>query len=152
MTLLIVLGIMLVVWVLLSCFVWWERERWKGYRRLYKGEITTNFNAIPFARNSRRFISKKWKEVKPKSGIDKEIAEEEKEIAEFERQKEKIDELAELKRRKEILFDEVHSGANADCQWCGSEDCLESAYTVDDISQYYCTSCHRWLYDGSSKA
>ena len=87
---------------------------------------------------------------RPKSGIDKEIAEEEKEIAELERQKEKIDRLAELKSRKERLFDEVHSGKNADCQWCGEDDCLEPAYTVDGIAQYYCTSCHRWLYDGSS--
>lgn len=51
---------------------------------------------------------------KPKTGIDKEIADEEKEIEELERQKEKIDTLAELKRRKERLFDEVqnreHSG------------------------------------------
>ena len=150
MTLLIVVGIMLVVWVLLSCFVWWEREDWKGYGRLYKGEITTNFNAIPFARNSRRFISKKWKEVKPKSGIDKEIAEEEKEIAELERQKEKMGRLAELKRRKERLFSDVRGTESWGCKWCGSDDCLKPAYTVDGIAQYYCTSCHRWLNDGSS--
>ena len=87
---------------------------------------------------------------RPKSGIDKEIAEEEKEIAELERQKEKIDTLANLKRRKERLFEEVRGGTNADCQWCGADDCLQPAYTVDGISQYYCTSCHRWLYDGSS--
>lgn len=86
---------------------------------------------------------------RPKSGIDKEIADEEKEIAELERQKEKIDTLESLKRRKERLFDEVHSGTNADCQWCGVDDCLQPAYTVDGIAQYYCTSCHRWLYDGS---
>ena len=87
---------------------------------------------------------------KPKSPIDKEIAEEEKEVAELERQKEKIDTLANLKRRKERLFEEVHSGTNADCKWCGSDDCLKPAYTVDGIAQYYCTSCHRWLNDGSS--
>lgn len=107
MTLLIVLGIMLVVWVLLSWFVWWNREDYKGYGSLYKGEITTNFNAIPFARNSRKFISKKWQEVKPKSAIDKEIAEEEKEIAELERQKEKINQLHSLKRRKAELFEQI---------------------------------------------
>src|SRR5699024_6058995 len=150
MTLLIVIGIVLVLCVLLSWFAWWNREDYKGYRSLYKGEITTNFNAIPFARNSRKFISKKWQDVKPKSGIDKEIADEEKEIDELERQKEKIEKLAELKRRKERLFEEVHSGTNADCQWCGSDDCLKPAYTVDGIAQYYCTSCHRWLKDGSS--
>ena len=44
---------------------------------------------------------------RPKSGIDKEIAEEEKEIAELERQKEKIDKLRSLKRRKEELFEQV---------------------------------------------
>ena len=44
---------------------------------------------------------------RPKSGIDKEIAEEEKEIAELERQKEKIEKLKNLKRRKEKLFEEV---------------------------------------------
>lgn len=36
------------------------------------------------------------------------------------------------------------------CQWCGEDDCLKPAYTVDGIAQYYCTSCHRWLNDGSS--
>lgn len=87
---------------------------------------------------------------RPKTGIDKEIAEEEKEISELERQKEKMETLEELKRRKERLFNEVHSGTNADCQWCGEDDCLKPAYTVDGIAQYYCTSCHRWLYDGSS--
>lgn len=104
MTLLIVVGIMLVVWVLLSWLAWSNREE---YKSLYKGEITTNFNAIPFARNSRIFISKKWQEVKPKSGIDKEIAEEEKEIAELERQKEKINQLHRLKRRKEELIEQI---------------------------------------------
>jgi len=61
---------------------------------------------------------------KPKSGIDKEIAEEEKEIAELERQKEKIDELAELKRRKERLFKDVHEETSSDnwiCPQCRRE-------------------------------
>ena len=91
-----------------------------------------------------------WKlffSVKPKTGIDKEIAEEEKEIAELERQKEKMETLEELKRRKERLFEEVRGETNMDCQWCGADDCLQPAYTVDGISQYYCTSCHRWLYE-----
>ena len=44
---------------------------------------------------------------RPKSGIDKEIEEEEKEIAELERQKEKIDKLNSLKRRKKELFEQV---------------------------------------------
>ena len=58
-----------------------------------------------FAESIERFFKKDWK---PKSGIDKEIAEEEKEIDELERQKEKIETLEELKRRKENLFKEVH--------------------------------------------
>ena len=108
MDLLIAVGIILVVWVLLSWLAWSHREDYKGYPGLYKGEITTNFNAIPFARNSRKFISKKWRELKPKSGIDKEIAEEEKEIAELEKHKEKMNKLAKLKKRKAELFNEVH--------------------------------------------
>ena len=45
--------------------------------------------------------------IRPKSGIDKEIEEEENEIAELERQKEKIEKLNNLKRRKEKLFEQV---------------------------------------------
>ena len=58
---------------------------------------------------------------RPKSGIDKEIAEEEKEIAELERQKEKIDTLANLKRRKERLFSDVHGMESWECTACGDE-------------------------------
>lgn len=52
---------------------------------------------------------------KPKTGIDKEIAEGEKEIAELEKYKKKMDKLTELKQRKDELFSEVngtkeHSG------------------------------------------
>lgn len=114
--------------------------RWNFFKWIISGTSTLRDSIVTVAT---------WK---PKSDIDKEIAEEEKEIAELERQKAKIDELAELKRRKEILFDEVHSETNADCRWCGADDCLQSAYTVDGIAQYYCTSCHRWLYDGSGMA
>lgn len=129
MDLLIVVGIILVLWVLLSWLAWSHREDYKGYPGLYKGEITTNFNAIPFARNSRKIISKKWQEVKPKSGIDKEISEEEKEIAELESQKEKIDTLAELKRRKERLFKEVHEGV----EW------------TDEDESYHCYRCDSFI-------
>lgn len=131
------------------------------YKMGYEGSLTSaldeprtksNWNAIALFVNIRDGELKLPEIPKRKSGIDKEIAEEEKEIAELERQKEKIDELAELKRRKERLFNEVHSGTNADCQWCGEDDCLKPAYTVDGIAQYYCTSCHRWLNDGSSKS
>ena len=137
------------VWILVSLFFY--KMGYEGYytSTLDEPRTKTNWNAIALFVNIR---NGELKLPKRKSSIDKEIAEEEKEIAELEQQKEKIDRLAELKYRKEKLFKEVHSGANADCQWCGSEDCLESAYTVDGISQYYCTSCHRWLYDGSSKA
>ena len=45
---------------------------------------------------------------KHKTGIDKEIEEEEKEIAELERLQEGIDTLANLKRRKERLLKDVH--------------------------------------------
>lgn len=44
---------------------------------------------------------------RPKTGIDKEIAEEEKEISELEKQKEKINKLHRLKRRKEELFEQI---------------------------------------------
>lgn len=145
MTLLIVIGIVLVLWVLLSWFAWRDREDYKGYGRLYKGEITTNFNAIPFARNSRKFISKKWQDVKPKSGIDKEIAEEEKEITELERQREKIEKLKNLKRRKERLFEEVHENGFSEeythCKWCCGENTLKAALTRDGISYHICTLC-----------
>src|SRR5699024_10303234 len=59
------------------------------------------------------YIKKMWNTFiaaatwKPKTGIDKEIAEEEKEIAELERQKEKMAKLKNLKRRKARLFEEV---------------------------------------------
>lgn len=51
------------------------------------------------------FFKRDWK---PKSGIDKEIADEEKEIAELERHKEKMDELEKLKKRRDRLFKDVH--------------------------------------------
>ena len=61
---------------------------------------------------------------RPKTGIDKEIAEEEKEIAELERQKEKMETLEELKRRKERLFKDVHEETSSDnwiCPQCRRE-------------------------------
>ena len=66
---------------------------------------------------------------RPKSGIDKEIAEEEKEIAELERQKEKMDRLAELKLRKERLFEEAHEGD----EW------------TDEDESYHCYRCDRFI-------
>lgn len=58
---------------------------------------------------------------KHKTGIDKEIEEKEKEIAKWERQKEKIDRLAELKRREERLFKDVHGMESWECTACGDE-------------------------------
>lgn len=55
-------------------------------------------------------IKKLWEvfiSTKPKTGIDKEISEEEKEIEYLEKQKEKINKLHRLKRRKEELFEQV---------------------------------------------
>ena len=57
-----------------------------------------------FRKSVEEFLKKDWK---PKTGIDKEIAEEEKEIAELERQIEKIDKLNGLRLRKEKLFKQV---------------------------------------------
>lgn len=71
-----------------------------------------------FAGSIESFFKRDWK---PKSGIDKEIAEEEKEIAELERQKEKMDRLEELRRRKERLFEEIHEGELWKCTFCGDE-------------------------------
>ena len=48
-----------------------------------------------------------------KSGIDKEIEDEEKEIVELERHKEKMEKLKKLKRRKEKLFEQIEEEA----QW-----------------------------------
>lgn len=73
------------------------------------------------------YIKKMWNTFiaaatwRPKSGIDKEIEEEEKEIAELERQKEKIDTLANLRRRKERLFSDVHRAEFWECTACGDE-------------------------------
>ena len=139
-------------WLITSFATFDPEYKSKIHHRYSEPRTKTNWNAIALILNVYDYIiSVNWKDIfYPKSGIDKEIAEEEKEIAELERQKEKIETLSELKRRKERLFDEVHSKTNVDCQWCGADDCLEPAYTVDGIAQYYCTSCHRWLYDGSS--
>lgn len=58
---------------------------------------------------------------KHKTGIDKEIEEEEKEIAELERLKRGIDTLANLKRRRERLFSDVHGMESWECTACGDE-------------------------------
>lgn len=141
-------------WVIISFVTFSTGYKSKVHHRYNEPRTKTNWNLIALILNVYDYIiGVNWKKIfYPTTSIDKEIAEEEKEIAELERQKKKIDELAELKHRKERLFDEVHSRTNADCQWCGADDCLQPAYTIDGISQYYCTSCHRWLYDGSGTA
>lgn len=154
-----VILILLSLWVVPSS-IFYTPKKYRNISlkesRVLRERTMTNYNFWALLFNIRDghfsgkiegFFKRDWK---PKTGIDKEIAEEEKEIAELERQKEKIETLSELKRRKERLFKEVNSGTNPDCQWCGSDDCLKLAYTVDGIAQYYCTSCHRWLNDGSS--
>ena len=116
------------LWVVLSAILYNSRRY--EYNSIKEGRIlrertmtNCNFWALlfnikdgHFAESIERFFKKDWK---PKSGIDKEIAEEEKEIAELERQKEKMDRLAELKRRKERLFEEVHEEQLWECTSCG---------------------------------
>ena len=76
----------------------------------YDKEIMEDWNYLKWIAYG---VSATWSLIKsiygyrPKSPIDKEIAEEEKEIAELERQKEKIDTLEELKRRKAELFEQI---------------------------------------------
>ena len=92
-------------------------EDWNYFKWMAYGVSTTFTSLVSVAT---------WR---PKSGIDKEIAEEEKEIAELERQKEKINTLAELKRRKERLFDEVHEGG----EW------------TDEDESYHCYRCDSFI-------
>lgn len=97
-----------------------------GYKGSFSSHLDeprtkTNWNAIALFLNIR---DGELKLPKRKTGIDKEIADEEKEIAELERQKEKIDELAELKRRKERLFKDVHEETSSEywiCPQCRRE-------------------------------
>lgn len=139
-------------WLIISFVTFSPEYKSKVHHRYSEPRTETNWNAIALILNVYDYIiGVNWKKIfYPTTGIDREIAEEEKEIAELERQKEKIDTLAELKRRKERLFSDVHGTESWECKWCGSDDCLKPAYTVDGIAQYYCTSCHRWLNDGSS--
>lgn len=69
--------------------------RWNLFKWIISG-ASTLWNAFVTAAT--------WK---PKTGIDKEIEAEEKEIEELEQQKEKINKLHRLKRRKEELFKQV---------------------------------------------
>src|SRR5699024_301237 len=104
------------LWVVPSAILYNSRKYQYNYikeGRILRERTMTNYNFWAllfnikdghFADSIERFSIKDWK---PKSGIDKEIAEEEKEIAELERQKEKIEKLKNLKCRKEELFEQV---------------------------------------------
>ena len=97
-------------WLITSFATFDPEYKSKIHHRYSEPRTKTNWNAIALILNVYDYIiSVNWKDIfYPKSGIDKEIAEEEKEIAELERQKEKIETLSELKRRKERLFKGVH--------------------------------------------
>lgn len=105
----------------------------------------TNWNAIALFVNIRNGELKLPEIPKRKTGIDKEIADEEKEIAELERQKEKIETLAKLKRRKERLFKEVHDNETSKeythCKWCCVENSLKMAINREGISYPVCIIC-----------
>lgn len=94
-----------------------------GNTSLDEDRTKTNWNAIALTLNAYEYIiNVNWRDIfYPTTGIDKEIAEEEKEIAELERQKEKMNKLEELKRRKERLFSDVHIEELWECTACGDE-------------------------------
>ncbi len=129
-TLIIVLSAPFILWVIISTILYTSKEY--EYNTIKKGKILrertmTNYNFWAlffnikdghFKESIERFLKRDWK---PKTEIDKEIAKEEKEIAELERQKEKINKLSELKFRKERLFKEVHKEELWECTSCGEE-------------------------------
>lgn len=86
-----------------------KMENWNYFKWLAYGVSMTFTSLVSVAT---------WR---PKSSIDKEIAEEKKEIAELERQKEKMEKLEELKRRREKLFNDVHGERSWECTSCGDE-------------------------------
>lgn len=92
------------IWILVSLPFY--KMGYEGYYTSILDEPRTksNWNAIALFLNIR---NGELKLPKRKSGIDKEIADEEKEIAELERQKEKINQLHRLKRRKAELFEQI---------------------------------------------
>lgn len=97
-------------WLAISFVTFRPGYKSKVHQRYNEPRVKTNWNLIALILNVYDYIiGVNWKKIfYPTTSIDKEIAEEEKEIAELERQKTKIDELAELKRRKERLFKDVH--------------------------------------------
>lgn len=111
-----VILILLSLWIVPSSIFYTPKKyRYNSIRegRVLRERTMTNYNFWAllfnikdghFAESIERFFRKDWK---PKTGIDKEIAEEEKEIEELEKQKEKINKLHRLKRRKEELFEQI---------------------------------------------
>ena len=115
-TLITVLSTPFILWALISTFLYNPKKyEYNSIRegRILRERTMTNYNFWAllfnikdghFRKSVEEFLKKDWK---PKTGIDKEIAEEEKEIAELERQIEKIDKLNGLRLRKEKLFKQV---------------------------------------------
>lgn len=113
-------------WLIISFVTFSPEYKSKVHHRYSEPRTETNWNAIALILNVYDYIiGVNWKKIfYPTTSIDKEIAEEEKEIAELERQKAKIDELAELKRRKERLFKDVYEETSSEywiCPQCRRE-------------------------------
>ena len=104
---LVIIGLSFGTWIIVSLPFYKMGYEGSFSSHLDEPRTKTNWNAIALFLNIRDGDFEIPKIPKPKSPIDKEIAEEEKEIAELERQKEKIYKLRSLKRRKEELFEQV---------------------------------------------
>lgn len=138
--------IVIVIYALIFGFPTWLFMSWaiydSGYKSRYgntsldEDRTKTNWNAIALTLNVYEYIiNVNWRDIfYPTTGIDKEIAEEEKEIAELERQKEKMDRLAELKRRKERLFRDLGEEQRMMCT-CGRE-----FHSIDNYKEHL-TNC-----------
>lgn len=116
------------IWLIIS-FITYETEYKNRVSDIYNEPRTkTNWNAIALLINVYELIiNYDWKDkFKPKSPLDKEIAETEKEISELEAQKVKMDKLKELERRKERLFKEVKDNTDE-----------------VDSAEYHCYTCDK---------
>lgn len=96
-------------WVTISFVTFSTGYKSKVHHRYNEPRMKTNWNLIALILNVYDYIiGANWKKIfYPKTSIDKEIEEEEKEISELEKHKEKINKLHRLKRRKEELFEQV---------------------------------------------
>lgn len=158
-------GTTLFCWVLISLVTFDDGYKSKyGNTHLDEPRTKTNWNAFALILNSLEYlINVDWRnKFTPKSTIDKEIAETEKEIFILEKHKEKMDTLAELERRKERLFKDVHGveePMNPDqivyglktCDNCGVE-IQARAYINEKPNQYYCYECESWVGNGTVKS